>query len=61
MKNLIKSQRGQGIMEYIIIASLVGICCLIAVKEFGQVVQTRIQNMKSFVSQEIDLKSISRK
>lgn len=48
-------------MEYIIIASLVGICCLIAVKEFGQVVQTRIQNMKSFVSQEIDLKSISRK
>lgn len=61
MKNLIKNEKGQGIMEYVIIASLVGICCLVAVKEFGEVVQTRIQNMKSYVSQEIDLKNISKK
>lgn len=61
MKNLMKNEKGQGIMEYVIIASLVGICCLIAVKEFGEVVQTRIQNMKSYVSQEIDLKNISKK
>jgi hypothetical protein len=56
--NKILNQKGQGIMEYIIISSLVGICCLVAVKEFGSVIQKRIENMKSFVSKEIQLKGI---
>ena len=58
MKSLIKNQNGQGIMEYVIISSLIGICCLVAVKEFGEVVQKRIDNMKSYVSKEISLKGI---
>lgn len=53
---LIRNQKGQGIMEYVIISSLVGICCLVAVREFGEVVQKRITNMKSQVVQEIRLK-----
>jgi Flp pilus assembly pilin Flp len=60
MKKLIKNEKGQGIMEYVIISSLVGICCLMAVKEFGAVVQKRIENMKSQVSNEIDLKQIKK-
>jgi Flp pilus assembly pilin Flp len=52
----IRNQKGQGIMEYVIISSLIGICCLVAVKSFGDVVQKRIENMRSQVANQIDLK-----
>ncbi len=54
--NFLKNQQGQGIMEYVIISSLVGICCLVAVKSFGDVIQKRISNMQAQVVKEIDLK-----
>jgi len=60
MKKLIKNEKGQGIMEYVIISSLVGICCLVAVKQFGEVVQKRILSMKSQITEQIELKSSSR-
>lgn len=60
MKKIIKNERGQGIMEYVIISSLVGICCLMAVKQFGEVIQKRIENMKSHISNEVTLKNISK-
>lgn len=47
MKKLIKNERGQGIMEYVIISSLIGICCLVAVKNFGDKVNSRIKTMQS--------------
>lgn len=56
MKKLIRNEKGQGIMEYVIISSLIGICCLVAIKQFGEVVQKRVQNMKSQVSEQISLK-----
>ena len=49
----VKCQRGQGVMEYIIISSLVGIFCLIAVKQFGTVVKARIHKMKSEIVKNI--------
>lgn len=56
MKKLTGNQKGQGIMEYVIISSLIGICCLVAVRQFGEVVQKRVQNMKSEIAEEIKLK-----
>jgi hypothetical protein len=56
MKKFITNQKGQGIMEYVIISSLIGICCLAAVKSFGDVIQKRIENMRSQVANEINLK-----
>ncbi len=56
MKKLVRNQKGQGIMEYVIISSLIGICCLAAVKQFGEVVQKRVNNMKSEIANEITLK-----
>ena len=56
-KSLIKNQKGQGIMEYVIISSLVGICCLVAVRQFGSVVQERIEEMKERVTKEIRVTS----
>lgn len=56
MKKFVKNEKGQGIMEYVIISSLVGICCLIAVREFGDVVKKRIDNMKGQITDEITLR-----
>jgi hypothetical protein len=60
MRTLTRNQKGQGIMEYVIISSLIGICCLVAVKQFGEVIQKRIENMKSQVANEISLKDARR-
>jgi hypothetical protein len=56
MKKLVRNEKGQGIMEYVIISSLIGICCLAAVKSFGEVIQKRIENMRSQVANEINLR-----
>jgi len=52
MKKLLKNQKGQGIMEYVIISALVGICCIGAMTQFGDAINKRIAEMKSKVSQE---------
>jgi len=49
MKKLLKNQKGQGIMEYVIISSLIGICCLVAVKSFGDKIKDRIKVMQEQV------------
>lgn len=54
MKYFLKNENGQGVMEYLIITSLVGIFCLVAVKQFGEVVQKRINSMKSSIVKSID-------
>ncbi|EQC50361.1 hypothetical protein M899_2527 [Bacteriovorax sp. BSW11_IV] len=51
-----KNQKGQGVLEYIIISSLVGIFCLAAVGKYGEVLNKRIKNMTSNVSERIQLK-----
>lgn len=45
-KKILKDQNGQGVMEYVIISSLVGIVCIVAVKGFGDVVKKRIESMQ---------------
>ncbi len=60
MKKFLRNEKGQGIMEYVIISSLVGICCLIAVKEFGDVVKRRIDNMKGSITDELTLRDRKR-
>ena len=57
MKKILRNQKGQGIMEYVIISSLIGICCLVAVKQFGEVIQNRINSMKSQISHAIQLRN----
>ncbi len=52
----LKNQKGQGVMEYIIISSLVGIVCITAVKGFGEVVKNRVEAMKSSIVDNIKIK-----
>lgn len=55
-KIITQNEKGQGVLEYVIIASLVGIFCLVAVKQFGTVVQKRINNMKEQIVTNMPLK-----
>jgi Flp pilus assembly pilin Flp len=54
MKKIWQNQNGQGVMEYVIISSLVGIVCIAAVKGFGKVIRERIDDMKSSIVKNID-------
>ena len=51
MANNLKKNKGQGVMEYIIICSLVGVFCLVAVREFGDNLKTRIKVMDKKVGE----------
>ena len=53
LKKILKNQKGQGVMEYVIISSLVGIVCITAVKSFGKVIKERVKVMESSVVQNI--------
>ncbi len=44
-------------MEYVIISSLIGICCLTVVNQFGGVIKERISEMKQRVTEEIKVTS----
>jgi len=55
MKKNLKNQQGQGVMEYLILSSLIGVFCLIAVKQFGEVVKTRIEKMKTHITRNIEI------
>lgn len=54
-KNKLLNQKGQGIMEYVIISSLIGIVCLVAMKQFGEVIDKRIKSMKSQIVDNIEV------
>lgn len=49
------NQAGQALMEYVIVSGLVGIMCLVAVKQFGEVINKRVKNMKEQITENIQL------
>jgi cytochrome c biogenesis protein ResB len=52
-KKNIKQDKGQSILEYLILTTLVGMVCLAAVKEFGSKIEHRIKEVKKGVVREI--------
>lgn len=52
----LKNKKGQGVMEYVIISSLVGIVCIVMVKGFGDAINTRVKHMKEAITHNIDVK-----
>jgi len=53
MKIKFKNQKGQGVMEYLILTSLIGIVCIVAVKQLGTTIKTRIDHVKKEISENI--------
>lgn len=56
MNKVLKNQNGQGIMEYLIITSLIGIFCLVTMKHFGEVIERRVDDMKKHITTHINLR-----
>jgi hypothetical protein len=46
-------QKGQGLIEYVIVSTFVGVCCLLALKQLGQVLEKRILHLKKEVVEHI--------
>jgi Flp pilus assembly pilin Flp len=57
-EKLLNNKQGQGVMEYLIITSLIGILCLSVVSDFGGALKNRIRNMKEYINQSIKKQSI---
>jgi Flp pilus assembly pilin Flp len=53
IEKLIQNQKGQGVMEYVLITSLIGIFCLAAVKKIGKALDTRLNNINKKITKEI--------
>lgn len=55
-KSILKNQKGQGVMEYIILTGLIGIICLGAVKKFGKSLDTRLNQIDRKIKNELVIK-----
>ncbi len=50
---IVKNQKGQGVMEYVILTGLIGIFCLAAVKKIGGSLETRLKNINKKIVNEV--------
>jgi len=49
-------EKGQGLMEYIILTGLIGIFCLAGVKKFGKSLETRMGQIDKKIKRELIIK-----
>lgn len=49
----VRNQKGQSVMEYVILSGLVGIFCLVAVKKVGKTLNTRLDQMNRKIQNEV--------
>ncbi|EQC46642.1 hypothetical protein [Bacteriovorax sp. Seq25_V] len=54
-KKILRNQKGQGVMEYMIITSLVGILCIGVMKSFGDSIETRLKQSKEKITKSIKI------
>ncbi|MBD65816.1 MAG: hypothetical protein CME62_11455 [Halobacteriovoraceae bacterium] len=52
-KKILKNEKGQGVLEYIILTALIGIFCLATVKKFGKSLDTRMNQMDKKIKKEL--------
>lgn len=57
-RGLLKNQKGQGIMEYVIVTSLIGILCIGVVKSFGSTVKDKVEKMENNINRNINFQKI---
>lgn len=53
MKKKRANQKGQGMLEYLILTGLVGIFCLAAFKAMGERLKTRINNINKKITSDL--------
>lgn len=55
MLKKLKNEKGQSMLEYVILTSLIGIFCLIGVKTFGSKIKTRINQVNEKIQEQIKI------
>ncbi|MBL6989707.1 MAG: hypothetical protein ISR65_08010 [Bacteriovoracaceae bacterium] len=55
MQIQLKNQKGQGVMEYMILSALIGIFCLAGIKTFGDTINKKIKKMKVEINRNIKI------
>jgi Flp pilus assembly pilin Flp len=55
MKRMKMNQKGQGMLEYIILTGLIGIFCLATFKSLGKSMKTRVKNINSKITEELTI------
>jgi len=53
MLKKLKNQKGQSMLEYVILTSLIGIFCVVGVKTFGKRIKTRINQVNEQIEEHI--------
>ncbi len=48
-------KKGQAILEYIIITSLIGIICLSLIKQFGTTLKTRLNHINATIIEKVEI------
>jgi hypothetical protein len=52
----IKNEKAQSVLEYIILTSLIGIFCLVGIKQFGERLKKRIEFMDGQISKHVRIR-----
>ena len=55
MKKNLREEKGQSVLEYIILTSLIGIFCLVGIKQFGERLKTRIKKANKQIETHIKI------
>jgi Flp pilus assembly pilin Flp len=53
---ILKNQKGQSILEYIILTSLIGVFCLVGVQQFGGTMKNKINKINKKVERQIKIR-----
>ncbi len=53
MMKKLKNEKGQSMLEYVILTALIGIFCLAGVKTFGDRIKTRIGQVNDRITKDI--------
>ncbi len=56
LRAALSDKNGQSVLEYVILTSLIGIFCLVGIKQFGERLKTRIRNMNAQIERHINLR-----
>lgn len=54
LTKLIRNSKGQGVMEYMIVTSLIGIACLGVVNELGTFIKKKIKKSRTEINRVIN-------
>lgn len=55
MLKKLRNEKGQSMLEYVILTSLIGVFCIVGVKTFGERVKTRIEQINEKIVDQIKI------